>query len=120
MMQSYTTTDAYIAAQSPALQVILHQVRAQIRGLLPEASEAIRYAMPTYQINGKNIVHFAGYKQHIGIYPGSQVVAELQGELAGYKTSKGAVQLPLTGPFPQPLIERMMRVRMTYFVATGK
>ena len=119
-MQSYATIDAYIAAQSPALQVILQQVRAQIRGLLPEASEAISYAIPTYKINGKNIVHFAGYKQHIGIYPGSQVVAELQGELAGYKTSKGAVQLPLTGPFPHPLIERIVRVRMTHFLATGE
>ncbi len=119
-MQSYANIDAYIAAQSPALQVIVQQVRAQIRALLPEASEAISYAMPTCKINGKNIVHFAGYKQHIGIYPGSQVVAELQGELAGYKTSKGAVQLPLTGPFPHPLIERIVRVRMTHFFATGE
>ena len=119
-MQSYATIDAYIAAQSPALQVILHQVRAQISALLPEVSEAISYAMPTCKINGKNIVHFAGYKQHIGIYPGSQVVAELQGELAGYKTSKGAVQLPLTGPFPHPLIEWIVRVRMTHFLATGE
>ncbi len=119
-MQSYATIDAYIAARSPALRVILDQVRTQISGLLPEASEAIRYAMPTYQINGKNLVHFAGYTHHIGIYPGAQVVAELQSELAGYKTSKGAVQLPLTGPFPHPLIERIVRVRMTHFLATGK
>jgi uncharacterized protein YdhG (YjbR/CyaY superfamily) len=119
-MQSHATIDAYIAAQPPALQVILHQVRAQIRGLLPDASEAISYAMPTYKINGKNIVHFAGYRQHIGIYPGSQVVAELQGELVGYKTSKGAVQLPLTESFPHPLIERIVRVRLTHFLATGK
>ncbi len=119
-MQSYATIDAYIAAQPPALQVILHQVRVQISELLPRASEAIRYAMPTYKINGKNIVHFAGYRQHIGIYPGSQVVAELQGELAGYKTSKGAVQLPLTELFPHPLIERIVRVRLTHFLATGK
>ena len=119
-MQSNATIDAYIAAQSPALQVILHQVRAQISVLLPEASEAISYAMPTYKINGKNIVHFAGYTHHIGIYPGAQVVAELQGELAGYKTSKGAVQLPLTGPFPHPLIERIVRLRLAHFLATGK
>jgi uncharacterized protein YdhG (YjbR/CyaY superfamily) len=119
-MQSYANIDAYIAAQPPALQVILQQVRAQIRGLLPDAGEAISYAMPTYKINGKNIVHFAGYRQHIGIYPGSQVVAELQGELGGYKTSKGAVQLLLTEPFPHPLIERIVRVRLTHFLATGK
>ena len=119
-MQSNATIDAYIAAQSPALQVILHQVRAQISALLPEASEAISYAMPTYKINGKNIVHFAGYTHHIGIYPGAQVVAELQGELAGYKTSKGAVQLPLTGPFPHQLIERIVRLRLAHVVATGK
>jgi uncharacterized protein YdhG (YjbR/CyaY superfamily) len=65
-------------------------------------------------------VHFAGYTHHIGIYPGSQVVAELQGELGGYKTSKGAVQLPLTESFPHPLIERIVRVRLTHFLATGK
>ena len=119
-MQAYLTIDDYIAAQPPALQVILHQVRAQISGLLPDASEAISYAMPTYKINGKNIVHFAGYRQHIGIYPASQVIAELQGELGGYKTSKGAVQLPLTASFPHPLIERIVRLRLTHFLATGK
>jgi uncharacterized protein YdhG (YjbR/CyaY superfamily) len=119
-MQSYANIDAYIAAQPPALQVILQQVRAQIRGLLPDAGEAISYAMPTYKINGKNIVHFAGYTHHISIYPGSQVVAELQWELVGYKTSKGAVQLPLTESFPHPLIERIVRLRLTHFLATGK
>lgn len=93
-MQSYATIDAYIAAQSPALQVILHQVRAKISALLPEASEAISYAMPTYKINGKNIVHFAGYKQHIGIYPGSQVVAELQGSWRDTKHLKGRCNCP--------------------------
>ena len=119
-MQTYLSIDDYIAAQPVAIQPMLQQVRAQIRGLLPDASEAISYAMPTYKINGKNIVHFAGYKQHIGIYPGSQVVAELQGELGGYKTSKGAVQLPLTESFPHPLIERIVRLRLTHFLATGK
>jgi uncharacterized protein YdhG (YjbR/CyaY superfamily) len=119
-MQTYRSIDDYIAAQPVAIQPMLQQVRAQISGLLPDAGEAISYAMPTYKINGKNIVHFAGYKQHIGIYPGSQVVAELQGELGGYKTSKGAVQLPLTESFPHPLIERIVRVRLTHFLATGK
>jgi uncharacterized protein YdhG (YjbR/CyaY superfamily) len=119
-MQAYLTIDDYIAAQPVTIQPMLHQVRAQIRGLLPDASEAISYAMPTYKINGKNIVHFAGYRQHIGIYPASQVIAELQEELGGYKTSKGAVQLPLTASFPHPLIERIVRLRLTHFLATGK
>jgi uncharacterized protein YdhG (YjbR/CyaY superfamily) len=119
-MRTYLSIDDYITAQPVAIQPMLQQVRAQISGLLPDAGEAISYAMPTYKINGKNIVHFAGYKQHIGIYPGAQVVAELQGELAGYKTSKGAVQLPLTGPFPHPLIERIVRLRLAHVVATGK
>ena len=102
-MQSYANIDAYIAAQSPALQVIVQQVRAQIRALLPEASEAISYAMPTCKINGKNIVHFAGYKQHIGIYPGSQVVAELQGGVGGIQNIQRGGAIAIDRPFPPSL-----------------
>ena len=97
------TIDAYIAAQPEAVQKYLNQVREAIRMALPEAEERISWSMPTYW-KGHNIIHFAGFKKHVGLYPGPEAVVEFAEQLKEYKTSKGAVQLPLNRPLPLELI----------------
>ena len=97
------TIEAYIAAQPEAVQKYLNQVREAIRMALPEAEERISWSMPTYW-KGHNIIHFAGFKKHIGLYPGPEAVVEFAEQLKEYKTSKGAAQLPLNRPLPLELI----------------
>ncbi len=62
---------------------------------MPRKRSNIRY--PTFVLNG-NLIHFAGYQNHIGLYPGSKAIEEFKDELSGYKTSKGTVQFPLDKP----------------------
>ena len=78
--------DIYIDQQDPAIRPRLHAIRAAVREAIPEAEERISWGMPTYW-RGRNIIHFAAGKRHIGIYPGPDAVIEFAARLQGYKTS---------------------------------
>jgi uncharacterized protein YdhG (YjbR/CyaY superfamily) len=103
-----TTIDEYIADFPRDVQPLLEKVRIAIRKAAPDATEAISYQMPTFKLHG-NMIHFAGYNHHIGLYPGSRPIEEFKDELSKYKTSKGTVQLPLDKPIPVGLIGRITK-----------
>ncbi len=102
--------DEYIEAQPPEIREILEKIRATIRKAAPGAEEAIKYMMPTFVLNG-NLVHFAACRNHIGFYPAPSGIDNFREELAGYKTSKGAIQFPLDRKIPYALIGRIVRFR---------
>ncbi|MDO8970227.1 MAG: DUF1801 domain-containing protein [Saprospiraceae bacterium] len=104
--------DAYIAGFPEETRAILAQVRAAIQKAAPEASETIKYAMPTYVFKGKNLVFFAGYKNHIGFYATPSGHESFKAELSKYKQGKGSVQFPIDQPMPLDLIERMVQFRV--------
>ena len=103
-----TTIDEYIAEFPRDVQPLLEKVRAAIRKAAPKAEEAIKYRMPTYVLEG-NLIHFAGYNHHIGLYPGSRPIEEFKDELTQYETSKGTVRLPLDKPIPVGLIGKITK-----------
>ncbi len=119
-MLNFATVDKYIAQQPSAVQPALHTIRAQMQGLLPGSAETISYAMPTYRLKKSNIVHFAAFKKHIGIFPGSQVCEELAAQYPAYVKAKGTIHLPLDGPFPHPFIDIVVHLRLKHFAETGK
>jgi len=100
--------DEYIADFPVDVQLLLQKVRTAIRKAAPKAEEAIKYQMPTFVLNG-NLIHFAGYKNHIGVYPGSRPVEEFKDELTRYETSKGTIRLPLDKPVPSGLITKITK-----------
>ena len=104
--------DAYIEGFPEAVQTALQEVRAAIKKAAPEATEAIKYAMPTFVLNG-NLVHFAAYKHHISIYPVPTGDATFDKLMAPYETSgKGTVQFPLDQPMPVALIEKIVQYQV--------
>lgn len=105
------TIDDYIAACPENVREQLRELRATIRAAAPEAQEKISYQMPTFALNG-NLIHFAAYKNHIGIYPTPSGITEFKEALAGYKQAKGSVQFPLTQPLPLELIAQIVRFRV--------
>src|ERR1044072_1019708 len=107
-----TTIDEYIADFPRDVQPLLEKVRAAIRKAAPDAEEAISYQMPTFKQHG-NLIHFAGYDRHIGLYPGSRPIEAFKDELTKYKTSKGTVQLPLDKPIPVGLIGKITKFCVT-------
>ena len=102
------TIDAYIEAQEPAIQDRLIAIRDTIRAAIPEAEERISWQMPTFW-RGRNIIHFAAGKNHIGLYPGTEAVEAFLPRLSAYKTSKGAIQLPNNKELPLELVAEIAR-----------
>ena len=113
------TIDAYIAMFPEHTQVLLEQIRTTIKLAAPEATEAIKYAIPTFILNG-NLIHFAGYKNHIGLYPAPSGINEFEEEVLIYKTGKGTLQFPIDQPMPLDLITRIVKYRMEENLAKSK
>jgi len=112
MTDAPASIDAYIAAFPPDVQVILRQIRATVRANAPDAQETINYQIPTFTLRGRNLVHFAAFKNHIGFYPTPSGMTHFREALAGYKGAKGSVQFPLAGPMPYELIAEIVRFRV--------
>ena len=103
--------DEYIAGFSPEIQSILEIIRATIREAAPGADEKISYGMPTLTLQG-NLVHFAAFKNHIGLYPPVKGDEKLQAELLPYRGEKGNLKFPLDEPIPYTLISRIVKCRV--------
>ena len=105
------TIDDYIAGFSPEVQAKLQQVRATIRQAAPDAKEVISYQMPAFTQHG-NVVYFAGYQHHIGLYPAPRGIEQFKKELAAYEGGKGTIKLPLDRPLPLDLIRRIVEYKV--------
>ena len=99
------TVEEYILAQDESVRDRLQRVRTALREALPDAAEKISWSMPTYW-QGRNIIHFAAQKKHIGLYPGPEAVAHFAGKLdeAGCEYSKGSIRIPHRIPLPLSLV----------------
>ena len=106
----FNTVDEYLATHSEDTRAILERVRVAIRKAVPNAEEAISYQIPVFKLHGKNVVFFAGWKQHFSLYPATDaLVAAFEDELAPYKVSKGTIRFPLSDGVPSKLIERIAK-----------
>lgn len=118
MRSTAGSIDEYIAEFPPETQSVLKEIRALIKASAPDATERISYAMPTFDLNGTHLVHFAGYKKHIGFYPVPSGIEAFKEELEPYKSGKGSAQFPLGQPLPTDLIRRIVEFRVEE--STGK
>jgi uncharacterized protein YdhG (YjbR/CyaY superfamily) len=96
----------YIAAQSEEIRPRLREVYAALKAVLPDAQERISWQMPTFW-KGENLIHFAAFKRHIGIFPGGEATRVFADKLTDYKTTKGGIQLPNDVPLPLELIKEI-------------
>ena len=103
--------DEYIATFPKEVQSILQSVRTTIGMAAPEAEETINYQMPTFKLHG-NLVHFAGYKNHVGLYPAPSGIEAFKKQLSVYKGAKGSVQFPIDQPMPLELISKIVKFRV--------
>ena len=110
--RKFRNIDEYIDSFPEDVQELLQKMRMAIKRAAPQAVEAISYQIPTFKLGGKNLVHFAGYKGHIGFYPTSSGIAAFRNEISKYKWSKGAVQFPLDRPLPIALVKKIVAFRV--------
>lgn len=108
---TFSTIDEYIASFPDEIQKKLHDLRETIRSCAPGASEKISYQMPTFFLHG-NLIHFAAYKNHIGLYPTPNGIQAFSKELSIYASGKGSVQFPLDKPLPLELVKKIVKFRV--------
>lgn len=104
--------DEYTDASSENVKEILQKVRQTIKSVIPDATETIGYGVPSFDMNGKRLIMFAGFKNHIGIYPTPVVIKEFQSQLKKYKTAEGTIQFQLNEPIPYDLIKKIVEYRI--------
>jgi|SRR3989344_7314397 len=109
---NYQNIDEYIKEFPTDIQKILQIVRKTIRKAAPNAVEGISYQMPTFKLKGKNLVHFAAFKNHIGFYPIPSGILAFKKELTPFKKGKGSVQFPIDQPLPLELITKIVKYRV--------
>ncbi len=110
-MEKPTTVDAYIQQYPPNVRTMLEELRHIIAKAAPEATERISYGMPTFYQDG-NLVHFAAWKSHIGLYPVPSAIQKFAKELTLFQQTKGSVHLPFNQPLPVKLIEKIVKFRI--------
>ena len=94
--------------QDEAVQPRLREVRDILSAALPEAQERMSWSMPTYW-KGRNLIHFAASKKHLGLYPGGEATTAFADRLADCDVSKGTIRLPYGKPLPRALIADIAR-----------
>ncbi|MCB0580985.1 MAG: DUF1801 domain-containing protein [Phaeodactylibacter sp.] len=110
-MEKPKNVDEYIFSFPETTRRILETIRGTIKAAAPQADESVSYGMPAYKLNGRPLVYFAGYKNHVGFYATPTGHAAFSKELSKYKQGKGSVQFPIDEPMPLDLISRIVAFR---------
>jgi uncharacterized protein YdhG (YjbR/CyaY superfamily) len=111
--KQFTTIDEYISTFPQDTQIILEKMRQGIQKAAPGAVETISYNMPAFDLKGKHLVFFAGWKHHISMYPIPAGDEAFQQEISHYKRVKSTVQFPLNEPIPYDLVEKIVTLLRT-------
>lgn len=107
MSQNFSTIEEYIKNFEGEKRNILQLISDFIQKLIPEAKATINYKMPTYKLNG-NLIHFAMFKNHLGIYPGDEMIEHFKDDLVAYKTTKGTIQIQLDQEIPFDILQKII------------
>jgi uncharacterized protein YdhG (YjbR/CyaY superfamily) len=105
---SISSIDEYIARFPAHTRQMLEELRALIKAAAPDATETISYGIPTFDLDGRHLVFFAGYERHVGLYPAPVSEASFLEDLKPYKKGRGSVQFPLSEPLPKDLVRRIV------------
>jgi uncharacterized protein YdhG (YjbR/CyaY superfamily) len=109
---NYQSIDEYIAACPEASQTYMKQIRKLIHSLVPEAKEKISYQIACFELNGRNLIHFAGWKKHVSLYPVPAGNDAFESQIEPYLDAKSTLKFPLDEPLPIILIERVVKLHV--------
>ncbi|MBS3971464.1 MAG: DUF1801 domain-containing protein [Erysipelotrichia bacterium] len=104
--------EQYLQSQPVENHAFIQELHKTIMSWVPECEFSISYQIPTYKKDSKLLIHFHVYKNHIGLYPGPQTILKHHHELSGYRSSKGAIQIPRSEPFPYELLKKLIMTNL--------
>ncbi|MEP6710271.1 MAG: DUF1801 domain-containing protein [Candidatus Saccharibacteria bacterium] len=104
--------DEYLDQVVPAQKTELERIRKIVQQAVPEATEGISYGMPVFKYDGKYLIGFAAFKDHMSVFPGALPIEQLKKELDNYKLSKGTIQFTLDNPLPDALVRELLVISL--------
>ncbi len=110
--KGFTSVDEYIGTLPPDTQKVMEEIRATIKAVVPDAKEKISYQIAAFELNGKNLVHYAGWKKHVSIYPTPEGTEAFNKAIAAYAGGKGTTKFALNKPLPLELIRQIVEFRV--------
>lgn len=110
--KGFTSVNEYIGSLPPDVQKVMKKLRATIKAVVPKAKEKISYQIAAFELNGKNLVGYAGWKNHISIYPIPSGTEAFNKEISKYADGKGTIKFPLDKPLPLKLIRQIVKFRV--------
>jgi len=108
----FKSIDEYIAACPEQSQPYLQTIRKTVKALVPEAKEKISYQIGCFELNGRNLIHFAGWKKHVSLYPVPAGDEAFESEVSQYVDGKGTVKFPLDEPMPMKLVNKIIKLQL--------
>lgn len=104
---------SYFAELPTDARRILRKMREDIRAAAPGATESFSYGIPGFKLDGKVLIYYAGWKQHVSLYPMTAGIQQKYArQLEGYEMSKGTIRFPLTKPPSSALVKRLVKGRL--------
>jgi len=110
--KGFISIDEYIAACPEETHERLQAIRAEIKKLVPDAREKISYQIACFELNGKNLIHFAGWKKHVSLYPVPAGDEAFERQVEPYANDKGTLKFPLDEPMPMKLITKIIKLHV--------
>ena len=108
MAAKFASVDDYVAAQPPDVQRVLEEIRNRVAAAAPGVAESISYDIPTFKVGGKVVIYVGAWKNHVAVYPVPEGDAQLQHDVAPYRSGKGTLRFSRTEPFPYELLDRLV------------
>ena len=106
-------TRRYLASLPPASRRHVKKLRDIIRATVPGAVPVISYGIPAFTLDGRVLIYYAGWREHVSVYPFTDAIRRANAKaLKGYKTSKGTIQFPLDKPLPVRLVRQLVKGRI--------
>ncbi len=102
------TVDEYLAAVPDDVRSRMEELRALVHRIVPGVQERISYAMPTFTLDGRSVVHVAAWKKHIALYPLPELAGDAAAEAERFRGAKDALQIPHGEPLPTVLLEQVL------------
>ena len=102
--------DTYLSLVEPAFKPELQKIRSTIKKIIPDVTETISYGMPVFKYKGTYLIGYAGFKNHMSLFPGSEAIEELKNDLKGFKTSKGTIQFTIDNPITEEMLNRIVMI----------
>jgi len=116
-----TVIDKHLRKFSKEQRETLHQLRETILSIIPHAKETLSYGMPAFEIGGKIVAGFDGFKNHCSYFPHSgSVLEEIDSFPAWCEVSKGTLKFPIGRKLPKSLVRKMISIRKRQLAEANK